>query len=178
MNFQKVASVSLILFFFPGLLSCDVNASKGSAHCSESAGKWVQPEKFFPKAKVQVVKKNRILISGTFFLADTPERRTRGLMRMETLPEGISGAVFVFEKEVRAGFWMKDTSIPLYILFFGKDGRYLWGTYMEPFSTRVRIPPQKYLYALELPAVMFKPFGKFTLADFEGSTIKILNRSF
>lgn len=75
---------------------------------------------------------NRILVrvrtaGGTIELEDlqvarTSQARARGLMGRASLPED-GGMVFLFDDETRAAFWMKDTLIPLSILFWQGDGR-------------------------------------------------------
>jgi uncharacterized protein len=55
-------------------------------------------------------------------VAQTPEAWARGLMRRAFLPED-GGMVFLFDGQTRAAFWMKDTLIPLSILFWQGDGR-------------------------------------------------------
>ncbi len=166
-----------LIFFSAVSLSCKTgNRHSGKDMPGKSFQAWVPAERFFSEVRVKVLKGERVLIDGIFFLADTEEKRSRGLMRLPSLPEGVEGAVFVFQRKTRAGFWMKDTSIPLYILFFDEEGKYIWGTYMEPFSTDVKVPPDEYMYALEVPAERFVPFGSLSLGDFEGSKIKICTR--
>jgi uncharacterized membrane protein (UPF0127 family) len=49
-------------------------------------------------------------------VASTPEERDRGLMGVRELGKN-DGMLFVFPGSVRAGFWMKDTLIPLDVVF-------------------------------------------------------------
>ena len=53
-------------------------------------------------------------------IASTPEQRTIGLMKRSSLAEN-SGMLFIFEDEQPRSFWMKDTFIPLDIIFFDKN---------------------------------------------------------
>jgi uncharacterized protein len=54
-------------------------------------------------------------------IADTQEERRIGLMNRESLPNN-GGMLFIFEEVIFAQFWMKDTKIPLDILYIGEDG--------------------------------------------------------
>lgn len=53
-------------------------------------------------------------------IADEPEERSRGLSFRPSLAEG-SGMLFVFNDETVREFWMKDTLIPLDVIFIDGD---------------------------------------------------------
>lgn len=55
-------------------------------------------------------------------IADTAEERARGLMYRKDLAAD-SGMLFVFPEEKIHGVWMKNTLIPLDILFMSAEGR-------------------------------------------------------
>jgi len=55
-------------------------------------------------------------------MALTPPEQQKGLMFREEMPE-MHGMLFVFGSEHVRSFWMKDTLIPLDIIFVEKNGR-------------------------------------------------------
>ncbi len=91
-------------------------------------------------------------VTVTVEIADTEERRARGLMFRQHLAQG-AGMLFVFPDEAVRTFWMKDTPLPLDMLFIGGDGR-LQGCIerAEPFTLTPRSVPQPARYVLEVNA--------------------------
>lgn len=70
-------------------------------------------------------------------LADTPAARQKGLMFRKKLPDG-RGMLFNFRQEQDVSFWMKNTYIPLDMIFIRGDGvisRIAENT--KPLSTRL-----------------------------------------
>ena len=55
-------------------------------------------------------------------VATTPEQQERGLMYRTSLPAH-TGMVFVFPSDGPVTFWMKNTLVPLDMVFVGADGR-------------------------------------------------------
>ncbi len=55
-------------------------------------------------------------------MAVTPDQRSKGLMFRKELPEG-RGMLFDFENETPISMWMKNTYIPLDMIFIRADGR-------------------------------------------------------
>lgn len=67
--------------------------------------------------------KNKILIAGKEVyvdVADTDASRETGLMYKKFMPEN-QGMLFVFDKEDQYAFWMRNTFIPLDIIWVDKN---------------------------------------------------------
>jgi uncharacterized protein len=70
-------------------------------------------------------------------LATTDEERERGLMFRKELPDG-RGMLFDFETDRNVAMWMKNTLIPLDMIFIRGDGRIAnIAENTEPMSTRI-----------------------------------------
>lgn len=67
----------------------------------------------------------------TVEVADSPDEWTEGLSGRETLPAN-TGMLFLFPEQEVLSFWMKDTYVPLDIIFFDGLGRVVHWTTMEP----------------------------------------------
>ncbi|ADE38700.1 DUF192 domain-containing protein [Candidatus Puniceispirillum marinum] len=83
-------------------------------------------------------------------LAVTRDERQEGLMFRDKLAAD-SGMLFIFPAEEILRFWMKDTIIPLDILFFDKDGRFINKFVNVPpltLTNRVSLSPA--IYVLEV----------------------------
>ena len=80
-------------------------------------------------------------------MAETPERRAKGLMYRKSLPAD-GGMLFVWPNIALRLFWMKDTPLSLDILFFDKAGKLVYlHPEAVPFSqdTISSIRPVKYV---------------------------------
>lgn len=80
----------------------------------------------------------------------TEAARQKGLMGVTTIPDNY-GMLFVFTETVQPAFWMKDTLIPLEVVFMSKSGQIKAITAMEPLSEAIHAAPEPLPYALELP---------------------------
>ena len=67
-------------------------------------------------------------------IADSPGLRATGLMGVEDLGD-LDGMLFFWRHEASNGFWMKDTLIPLDIVWFDQSGAFVGRASMVPCIT-------------------------------------------
>ncbi|TLG72878.1 DUF192 domain-containing protein [Methylocystis sp. B8] len=85
-------------------------------------------------------------------IADTPKVRARGLMFRKSMPENY-GMLFDFGAERPVSMWMKNTYIPLDMVFIGRNGRVVGvAADTEPLSERIITSPEPAYAVLELNA--------------------------
>ena len=100
------------------------------------------------------------LIKVNVEIADDNNKRMYGLMFQKQLNE-TSGMLFIFDDEKNQTFWMKNTLIPLDIIFIGKD--------MKIFDIRYATPCNEYpckLYQSSKPAkYVLEVNGNFTIKN-------------
>ncbi len=84
-------------------------------------------------------------------VADTIERRTRGLMHRTGLPPA-TGMLFAFPLETRAPFWNQDTPMDIEIGFLDAAGVVVALLSLTANDPTLRMPESPYLYAVEMPA--------------------------
>lgn len=94
-------------------------------------------------------------------IAETPLQKERGLSGRRTLAPN-SGMAFLWTSDVRGRFWMKNTSVPLSIAFWGKRGRILRILDMAPClhdPCKVYDPKVGFRGALEVNRGAFARWG-------------------
>ena len=100
-------------------------------------------------------------IGGAAFqveVARSAEEQSRGLMYRKRLGPR-EGMLFVYERDRRLSFWMKNTSVPLSIGFLTKDGTIVQIEDMTPFDLDTVRSVISVRYALELPKGAFAEVG-------------------
>lgn len=113
----------------------------------------------FTRGEAHITTHTGEVVTFNVEFAITPQERAQGLMGRDKLGPD-EGMVFIFPNEALRRFWMKDTKLPLDILFFDKDLT-LISVFegAEPYSLdsiSSLIPAQ---YVLEIPVGAMENLG-------------------
>ncbi len=105
----------------------------------------------FPWSEVTVLRDAGRLTLNVL-VADTPERRSRGLMYWTGLPPE-TGMIFIWEetRSRRAGFWNQNVPIDLDVAWLDVDGTVLEFSTLWAGDETIRRPQAEYFFVLETP---------------------------
>ncbi len=115
-----------------------------------------------------------VVVEGVVFeveLAITPQERAQGLSGRSDLCDHC-GMLFIFDKPGHHSFWMKDTLIPLDIIWLDEDWRVVdYLSFAQPQATRsitelpVYQPKKPAQFVLEVPGGTTKRIKGFGLGN-------------
>lgn len=81
-----------------------------------------QLDQIFPRSSLQIATPDARLHTFDVWVADTDARRQRGLMFVSHLNDD-EGMLFIYPQPQPISIWMKNTLIPLDLLFVSPEGR-------------------------------------------------------
>jgi uncharacterized membrane protein (UPF0127 family) len=118
-----------------------------------------QLDEAFEKDSIVIVTSERACRWFDVYVARSFEQKRRGLMHVRELPERV-GMLFVYEDDDFHSMWMKNTYIPLDILFVRSDGTVAnIARNTEPLSLRSIGSVEPVSYVLELNAGVTERFA-------------------
>jgi len=91
----------------------------------------------------------------TVSIANTPESLQKGLMHEKSMDSN-KGVLLVFDESAQHGIWMKNTHIPLDVIWVTESGTVVEVQRLEPYDEEIKYPHTPARYVLELNA------GEFT----------------
>jgi len=141
MDRRRVAVLAVAL----SLVACGGSAAPGPALTSARG---------LPLGDVVVQRGSHVLVRLTVEVADNGASQEKGLMGVRHLGAD-QGEAFVFASATSAGFWMKDTLIPLDIAFVDSRGAVVDVQQMVPCAAdpcTVYYAAQPYVLAVETAA--------------------------
>jgi uncharacterized membrane protein (UPF0127 family) len=106
------------------------------------------------KKRIEILSNNESFYYDVY-IAEDEESRATGLMNIKTLPEN-EGMLFIFPDSQIRSFWMKNTYLPLDIIFFDSSMKFINShENTEPLNESIKYLSDKPAkYALELNAGM------------------------
>ena len=165
--------IGLVSFKYMRVSGLEGGIFKKNGHGGEKVGSLSELFSFSKRREIKEaalnlkkMKEERLVVGKKTFLvrvAETKREWETGLMWVKKMDSGY-GMLFDFGRPVDYGFWMKNTLIPLSILFIGKNMRVSEAVNMEPCKNYSRggtfyrkkpvcpqfMPLKKYVYAVEI----------------------------
>jgi uncharacterized membrane protein (UPF0127 family) len=153
-GFSKYLIIGLLLLVMIGFVITSIPKGKDNRPANIDVAPTVQKDvKFKKEGTIEILRMSgEHVIKLDIEIAETDEERAQGLMYRQSMG-GTQGMLFIFETERPQSFWMKNTYIPLDIIFIDKDFRivdqYLGADPKSNKSIRSRRPAT---YVLEVNA--------------------------
>lgn len=97
-----------------------------------------------------IINSNNVLVPFFLEMAISYEQKRIGLMNRSYLPDR-HGMLFIYEQPYNAMIWMKDTEIPLDILFIDENFIINCIKYGKPFDESIINCNNNIKYIIELP---------------------------
>ena len=150
------------------LIACTLSTTEGLTDSQKA------PLKDAPKVLIQTALKT---IEFNVTLAVTPAGRQKGLMFQETLKDN-AGMLFIFPKTEIHSFWMKNTFLPLDMIFIDENLKIVGIIEnAEPMTTTSRAVNKASKYVLEVTAGTCRRFSiksqqKITFQHINHATIR------
>lgn len=140
------------------LAICAVSAFVGRTAWTQEASS-PEPLSAFPQSFLAIRTATGKVLNFQIWTADTPRRGAQGLMFVREMDDH-AGMLFVFPDDRRISMWMKNTYLPLDMLFVAADGRI--NTIVartKPLSLDVISPPAPAHAVLELKGGIAEQMG-------------------
>ena len=154
--------IGVLFLLVMGAAACSTNAASPARSERKAAG---QPQ-------VEIVTPDGGRVVYTVEVARTEKERARGLMGRASLAEE-RGMIFIFPHEEVQSFWMKDTQLPLDMIFISSDLKVVGVIEnARPFDTSPHYVPRPSLYVLEVNGGQAEKWGiaEGSLATFRNIT--------
>ena len=151
-NRWVIQARTVIWVCFSGCIFALTGCDRGLAPVQQTPLKEAKPVVAFgkPQPRLETVKLYLGPAELVAEVADNNEKRRRGMMFRDSLPEN-EGMLFVFDGGQARGFWMENTTVPLSIGYIGTDSRLLEIHPLNPGDTNVVLSKSKRIqFALEV----------------------------
>lgn len=131
------------------------------AYTNDSISQKIENQKsiYIDKDKLYIINQKEQVAEFFVEVADTKEKRERGLMYRDSLNLKV-GMLFDFKVPKKVSFWMKNTYIPLDIIFINQNG-YIVKTYENAVPLSIESIESKYIVraVLEINSGLIKKFN-------------------
>ena len=117
---QSVFAFILLGVFLLGGVAYFITSFSNESNPSEMHAPAVPTPVFNKEGEVTFLKKGQPFKKIEVEIAENEAERNKGLMFRSYLPDSV-GMLFIFEQPGDHSFWMKNTSIPLDIIYVGPD---------------------------------------------------------